>query len=77
MSLRIVEVRPASDARLARMGCFEVFEGDGVRPTFPSRELAVSYAVQRARYAHCEIQVLDDARNIVETIGKEEAQPVV
>ena len=38
---------------------------------------ALSYAKQRARYGRTEIQVLDEAWNVVETIGNEEARPLV
>ena len=41
------------------------------------RESALSYATQRAGYGDCEIQVLDEAWNVVETIGNEEARPLV
>jgi hypothetical protein len=42
-----------------------------------ARDSALTYARQRAGYGQCEIQVLDDAWNIVETIGNEEARPIV
>ena len=38
------------------------------------RESALSYATQRAGYGRAEIQVLDEAWNVVETIGNEEAR---
>ena len=38
---------------------------------------ALSYAKQRAGYGRAEIQVLDEAWNVVETIGNEEARPLV
>jgi hypothetical protein len=41
------------------------------------RESALSYARQRAGYGRAEIQVLDEAWNVVETIGNEEARPLV
>ncbi len=42
-----------------------------------AREDALSYAQQRAGYGRAEIQVLDEAWNVVETIGNEEARPLV
>jgi len=41
------------------------------------RESALNYARQRAGYGRAEIQVLDEAWNVVETIGNEEARPLV
>ena len=41
------------------------------------RESALSYALQRAGYGRAEIQVLDEAGNVAETIGNEEARPLV
>ena len=38
---------------------------------------ALSYARQRAGYGRAEIQLLDEAWNVVETIGNEEARPLV
>ena len=38
---------------------------------------ALSYAKQRAGYGPAEIQVLDEAGNVVEKIGNEEARPLV
>ena len=52
-------------------------EAEGVSPVYcgeNARESAESYAQQRAGYGHAEIQVLDDAWNVVETIGSEEAR---
>jgi len=37
----------------------------------------LSYAKQRAGYGRVEIQVLNEAWNVVETIGNEEARPLV
>jgi hypothetical protein len=37
----------------------------------------VSYARQRAGYGRAEMQVLDEAWNVVETIGNEETRPLV
>ena len=41
------------------------------------RESALSYVRQRAGYGSAEIQVLDDAWNIAETIGNEDLRPLV
>jgi len=41
------------------------------------REAALSYLRQRAGYGSAEIQVLDDAWNIAETIGNEDLRPLV
>jgi len=38
---------------------------------------ALSYARQRAGYGRAEIRVLDEAWNVVEMIGNEEARPLV
>ena len=42
-----------------------------------ARDSALSYAPQRAGYGRAEIQVLDEAWNVVEMIGNEEARPLV
>ena len=63
-----------------KQGGWEVFEADGVSPVYcgeGGRESALSYARQRAGYGRAEIQVLDEAWNVVETIGNEEARPLV
>ena len=57
-----------------------MFEGEGVCPVYcrdGARDSALSYARQRAGYGRAEIQVLDEAWNIVETIGNDEARPLV
>jgi hypothetical protein len=48
-----------------------VFCGDN------GRQDALSYARQRAGYAPTEIRVLDAEWNVVETIGNEDARPLV
>ena len=51
-------------------------EAEGVIPVYcgeNARESAESYARQRAGYGHAEIQVLDDAWNVAETIDDEQA----
>jgi hypothetical protein len=42
-----------------------------------ARESALSYARQRAGYGRAEIQVLGESWNVVETIGNEEAGPLL
>ena len=80
MSARIIQVRPSRDRRWQKRGGWEVFEAEGVSPVYldeTAREDALSYAQQRAGYGRAEIQVLDEAWNVVETIGNEEARPLV
>jgi hypothetical protein len=80
MSARIIQVRPSRDRRWQKRGGWEVFEAEGVCPVYldeGAREDALSYAQQRAGYGRAEIRVLDEAWNIVETIGNEEARPLV
>jgi hypothetical protein len=80
MSVRIIQVRPSRDPRWQKRGGWEVFEAEGICPVYldePAREDALSYARQRAGYGRAEIQVLDEAGNVVETIGNKEARPLV
>ena len=80
MNARVIQVRPSRNPRWLKQGGWEVFEADGVSPVYcgeSGRESALSYARQRAGYGRTEIQVLDDAWNVVETIGNEEARPLV
>jgi len=80
MSARIIQVRRSRNPRWQKQGGWEVFEADGVSPVYcgdRGRESALSYARQRAGYGRAEIQVLDVAGNVVETIGNKEARPLV
>jgi hypothetical protein len=80
MSARIIQVRSSRNPRWKKQGGWEVFEAEGVSPVYcdeRARESALSYARQRAGYGRAEIQVLDEAWNVVETIGNEEARPLV
>jgi hypothetical protein len=80
MSARIIQVRPSRHPRWQRQGGWEVDEGDGVCCVAcdeRARESALSYARQRAGYGPCEIQVLDQAGNVVETIRNEDLKPLV
>jgi hypothetical protein len=73
MTARIIQVRPSRNPRWQKQGDWEVFEAEGVSPVYcgeHARDSALSYAQQRAGYGRAEIQVLDDAWNVVETIGK-------
>jgi hypothetical protein len=77
---RVIQVRPSRNPRWQKRGGWEVFEAEGVSPVYcgeSARESALSYARQRACYGGAEIQVLDEAWNVVEMIGNEEARPVV
>ena len=80
MSARIIQIRPSRDRRWQKAGGWEADEGDGVCCVHcdeRARESALSYARQRACYGPCEIQVLDHAWNVVETIGNENLKPLV
>jgi hypothetical protein len=80
MSVRIIQVRPSRDPRWQKQSGWEVFEADGVSPVYcgnRGRESALSYARQRAGYGRAEIQVLDEAWNVVKTITNEDLKPIV
>ena len=80
MSVRIIQVRLSRNPRWQKHGGWEVFEAEGVCPVYcdeRARDSALSDATQRAGYGRAEIQVLDDAWNVVETISNEEARPLV
>jgi hypothetical protein len=80
MSVRVIQVTPSRNPRWQKQDGRDVFEADGVSPVYcgeRGRESALSYARQRAGYGQCEIQVLDQAWNIVETIGNESERPLV
>ena len=80
MSARIIQVRPSLTARWQKQGGWEVFEAVGVCPVWcgeNARQNALDYAQQRIGYGRCDIQVLDDSWNVVETIGNEDLKPVV
>jgi hypothetical protein len=79
MPARVIQVRPSRNPRWQKQGGWEVFEADGVSPVYcgeRGRESALSYARQRAGYGRAEIQVLDEAWNVAEVIGNEEARPL-
>jgi hypothetical protein len=80
MSVRIIQVRPSHNPRWQRQGGWECDEGDGVCCVAcdeHARDSALSYARQRACYGPCEIQVLDEAWNVEETISNQDARPLV
>ena len=80
MNTRIIQVRPSRNPRWQKQGGWEVFEAEGVRPIWcgeTGRQNALDYAQQRAGYGRCDIQVLDDNWNVVETITNEDLKPVV
>jgi hypothetical protein len=80
MNARIIRMRPSRNPRWQKQGGWECDEGDSVSCVHcgpRAREDALSYAQQRAGYDPCQIQVLDEAWNIVETINNENAKPLV
>jgi hypothetical protein len=80
MSARVIQVRQSRNPRWKKQGGWEVYEAEGVCPVYcgkNGRDQALSYAKQRAGYGRAEIQVLDDAWNVVETIANEETRPLV
>lgn len=77
---RTIQVRPSRNPHWQKRGGREVFEAEGVCPVYSdehARDSALSYARQRAGYGPAEIQVLDEAWNVVETIGNEDLRPLV
>jgi hypothetical protein len=80
MSTRIIQVRPSRDMRWKKLRGWEVFEAEGVCPVYcgtNGRDSALSYARQRAGYGRCDIQLLDENWNVVETITNEDLKPIV
>ena len=77
---RTIQVRPSRNPRWQKQGGWEVFEGDGVSPVYcgeHGRADALSYAKQRAGHGRAEIQVLDEAWSVAETITNEDLKPIV
>ena len=80
MSVRVIQVRPSRNPRWQKQGEWVAFEDEGVSPVFcgqHGRADALSYAKQRAGYGRAEIQVLDEAGNVVETISNENLKAIV
>ena len=80
MDVRVIQVRPSRNPRWQKKGGWEVFEAEGVQPVYcgeTGRQNALEYAQQRAGYGRCDIQVLDENCNVVETITNEDLKPVV
>jgi len=77
---RIIQIRPSRNPQWQKHGGWEVFEAEGVQPVYcgeNSSQNALDYARQRAGYGRCDIQVLDENWNVVETIGNEDLKPIV
>ena len=83
MAIRTIQVRPSREPRWQKQGGWEADEGGGVCAVYcegnhkAPRDSALDYARQRAAYGRCDIQVLDTNWNLVETIGNEDARPLV
>ena len=80
MNARIIQVRPSRNPRWQKQGGWEVFESEGVCPVWcgeNARQNGLDYARQRMGYGRCDIQVLDESWNVVETITNEDLKPVV
>jgi hypothetical protein len=80
MSARIIQVRPSRNPRWKKQSGWEVFEAEGVSPVYcgkNGRQDALDYAQQRAHSGICDIRVLDESWNVVETIKNEDLKPVV
>jgi hypothetical protein len=80
MSARINQVRPSRNPRWQKQDGWEVFEAEGVCPVYcgeNGQQDALDYAQQRMGYGRCDLQVLDEAWNVVETIGNEDLKPVI
>ena len=80
INARVIQVRPSQNPSSKKQGGWEVFEAKGVCPVYldeHARDSALSYAWQRAGYGRAEIEVLDEAWNVVETISSEDSRPLV
>ena len=80
MTTRVIQVRPSRNPGWQTRGGWEVFEAEGVQPVYcgeNGRQNALEYAQQRAGYGRCDIQVLDENWNVVETITNQDLKPVV
>jgi hypothetical protein len=80
MSTRIIQVRPSRTPRWQKQGGWEVFEAEGVCPVYCGEtgwQYALDYAQERMGYGRCDLQVLDENWNVVETISNEDLKPVI
>jgi len=80
MSTRIIQVRPSRNPHWQKKHGWEVFEAEGVQPVYcgeTGRQDALDYARQRMDYGRCDVQVLDENWNVVETITNEDLKPLV
>ena len=80
MSTRIIQVRLSRNPRWQKQGGWEVSEVEGVCPVWcgeNARQNALDYVQQRAGYGRCDIQVLNQNWNVVETIANEDLKPIV
>ena len=80
MNARIIQVRPSRNPRWQKQGGWEVFEAEGVCPVWSGENAcqnALDYAQQRVGYSRCDIRVLDENWNVVETIRNEDLKPIV
>jgi hypothetical protein len=80
MNARVIQVRPSRNPRWQKQGGWEVFEAEGVCPVWcgeNARQNALDYARHRMGYGRCDIQVLDQNWNVIETIGNEDLKPLV
>ena len=80
MSARIIQVRPSRNPRWREQGAWEVFEADRVSPVYCGEKRAIRRSATHDNApvtGRAEIHVLDEAWNVVEMIGNEEARPLV
>ena len=80
MSTRVIQLRPSRDPQWKKQGGWEVFEAEGVCPVYcdeNGRQNALDYAQQRAHSSRCDIQVLDESWDVVETITNEDLKPLM
>jgi len=77
---RTIQVRPSRHPRWQKQSGWEVFEAEGVCPVYcgeNGRQNALDYAQNVNDYGRCDIQVLDESWNVVETITNEDLKPVI
>jgi hypothetical protein len=79
MRTRIIQLRPSRDQQWKKQGGWEVFEAEGVCPVHcgeNARQNALDYAEQRASSGRCDIQVFDDAWNVIKMITKADLKAI-